>query len=80
VVVAIVAVVVQQLDNDLLAPVIYGRSLSMHPLVILAGLVAGAALFGPGGALISVPVVAVGWNVAMAYREERAGPEPDLTP
>ena len=83
VVVAIVAIVVQQLDNDLLAPVIYGKSLSMHPLVILAGLVAGAALFGPGGALISVPVVAVGWNVAMEYREEREerlGSTPDLTP
>jgi len=71
-VVALVALVVQQLDNDLLAPVIYGRALSMHPLVVLVGIVAGAALFGVGGALLSVPLVAVLWNVADEYRYERA--------
>lgn len=72
--VGIVALAVQQLDNDILAPVIYGRSLSMHPLLVLFGLVAGGALFGPGGALISVPVVAVAWNVAVEYRTEQAAP------
>ena len=32
-IVAAVAIIVQQLDNDLLAPWIYGKSLSLHPAV-----------------------------------------------
>lgn len=62
-IVAIVAIVVQQLDNDLLAPFIYGRSLQMHPLVILLSVAAGTALFGVVGALLAVPVVSVVLNV-----------------
>lgn len=63
IVVAVVAVVVQQLDNDLLAPFIYGKSLQLHPLVILLSIAAGTALFGIVGALLAVPVVSVVINV-----------------
>lgn len=62
-IVAVVAIVVQQLDNDLLAPVIYGRSLQLHPLVILLGIASGSALFGFVGALLAVPVLSVVLNV-----------------
>jgi predicted PurR-regulated permease PerM len=63
-VVAAVALVVQQLDNDLLAPVIYGRTLRLHPLVVLLGIASAGALFGLVGTLLAVPVIAVLWNVA----------------
>jgi len=63
IIVAVVALVVQQLDNDLLAPVIYGKSLQLHPLVILLGIAAGSALFGLVGALLAVPVISVIINV-----------------
>jgi len=62
-IIAVVAIVVQQLDNDLLAPVIYGRSLRLHPLVILLGIASGSALFGFVGALLAVPVLSVVINV-----------------
>jgi predicted PurR-regulated permease PerM len=61
--VAAVAIVVQQLDNDLLAPVIYGRALQLHPLVVLFSVVAGGALLGFGGTVLAVPVTAVIVNV-----------------
>ena len=64
--VAVVVVIVQQLDNDLLAPVIYGRALSLHPVVVLLSVVAGGALLGLVGTVLAVPVVAV---VANAIRE-----------
>jgi len=67
-IVAIVVIVVQQLDNDLLAPVIYGKSLRLHPLVILLGITAGGALFGIVGTLLAVPVLAVGINAVRGYR------------
>jgi predicted PurR-regulated permease PerM len=62
VIVVSVAIVVQQLDNDVLAPVIYGKALQLHPLVILFAVVAGGALFGIGGTLLAVPVTAVVLN------------------
>lgn len=68
VIVAVTALVVQQLDNDLLAPLIYGRSLQLHPLVVLFSIVVGGALFGLGGTILSVPVTAVIVNVLAEAR------------
>ena len=65
--VAVVALVVQQLDNDVLAPVIYGRVLSLHPVMVLLSVVAGGALLGITGTLLAVPVVAVAINSAKEY-------------
>jgi predicted PurR-regulated permease PerM len=66
--VAAVAVGVQQLDNDLLAPVVYGRSLQLHPLVVLFAVVAGGALFGFAGTVLAVPVTAAAVNVGSEAR------------
>lgn len=70
VIVAIVAFVVQQLDNDFLAPVVYGKALDLHPVVILLAITAGGALFGVPGSFLAVPVTAVAWN---AVAEARSG-------
>ena len=67
-IVASVTIVVQQLDNDLLAPLIYGRALRMHPLGILLGIAAGGALFGLVGTLFAVPFLAVTVNVLDEWR------------
>ena len=71
-IVAAVAIAVQQLDNDLLAPVIYGRALRLHPLVILLGIAAGGSLFGFVGTVFAVPVLAVALNVASELRDSPA--------
>jgi putative heme transporter len=68
IVMAIVAFVLQQLDNDLLAPIIYGRALRIHALTILLGISAGGALFGVLGSVFAVPVLAVVLNVANEIR------------
>ena len=75
-IVLIVAVGVQQLDNDLLAPVVYGRSLQLHPLVVLFAIVAGGALFGFAGTVLAVPITAVVVNVVV---EGRAAVTPRTT-
>jgi predicted PurR-regulated permease PerM len=72
-VVAGVALVVQQLDNDVLAPVVYGRALELHPVVVLLAILAGGSAFGLPGSFLAVPVVAVAVNVvAEARRYQRA--------
>ena len=84
-IVLIVAVVVQQFDNDLLAPIVFGRSLSLHPLIVLGAIVAGSTLFGVFGAVLAVPVCAVIINVmaetrAAAAEDEEGADADDLTP
>ena len=76
-IIAAIALVVQQLDNDLLAPVIYGRQLRMHPAVILIAVVAGGALFGFIGTFLAVPVTAIAVGIGTEFRIERRRPGPD---
>ncbi|HWL43519.1 MAG TPA: AI-2E family transporter [Ilumatobacter sp.] len=72
-IIALVAVVVQQVDNDVLAPVIYGRTVRLHPLVVLLGIAAGGALFGFVGTVFAVPVLAVVINAADERRADYGG-------
>jgi putative heme transporter len=72
VVVAIVALVVQQLDNDFLAPWVFGKNLELHPLIVLVAITAGGTLFGAFGAFLGVPVSAVLINL---LAESRVVPE-----
>lgn len=67
-IVLVVAVVVQQLDGDVLAPVVYGSALQIHPVVILLAIASGGALFGFAGTVLAVPVVAVGINLIAEAR------------
>jgi putative heme transporter len=75
-IVAGVAIVVQQLDNDVLAPVIYGHAIRLHPLVILLGIAAGGALFGFVGTFFAVPFLAVVLNVLDELRQDRRSRPP----
>jgi predicted PurR-regulated permease PerM len=56
IVVAIFIVVYQQLENHFPQPVIYGRTVQLSPLVVLAAVLIGAALAGILGALAAIPV------------------------
>jgi putative heme transporter len=70
-IVAVVAIVVQQLDNDLLAPIVYGKALDLHPVVILLAITTGGALLGFAGSVLAVPVTAVVWNAISESRNSR---------
>lgn len=58
-IVVAVTVVVQQVEGDVLQPVVFGRTLRLHPVAILLSLTAGATLAGIVGAFLAVPVLAV---------------------
>lgn len=55
-IVLVVVIGVQQLDNDLLVPFIYGQTLQLHPVVILVVITGGGALGGIVGAFLAVPL------------------------
>lgn len=54
-----VVLAVQQLEGHLLQPLLVGRAVSLHPVVILVALGSGAIIAGLLGAFIAVPIVAV---------------------
>jgi putative heme transporter len=58
VVVAIVVLVVQQVEGDVLLPVVMYRQVALHPVVVLLALAVGAAVAGLVGAVVAVPVTA----------------------
>ncbi|WP_309102655.1 AI-2E family transporter [Microbacterium sp.] len=60
-IVVIVVIAVNQLEGDLLQPVVMGKSLRLHALVILLALTIGTILGGIIGAVIAVPIAASAW-------------------
>jgi predicted PurR-regulated permease PerM len=57
--VALLFLIAQQLEGNLLVPRIQGGSVGVHPLVVLFGTLAGTALYGLVGAIFAVPIVAI---------------------
>lgn len=57
--VLIVTVIAQQLEGNLLSPLIVGKGLNIHPLTIILLLLAAGSFMGPLGLLFAVPVYAV---------------------
>ena len=81
IVVLVVVLVVQQLEGNVLAPLIMGRAVRLHPAVILLVVTAATLLFGIAGAVVAVPVVAVAYRVAEHLRtSSAAGPAPPAEP
>jgi predicted PurR-regulated permease PerM len=57
----------QQVENYLIGPRITARTVAVHPAVAVGAVIAGAELFGPMGALVSIPVVAAVQAVIETY-------------
>jgi predicted PurR-regulated permease PerM len=55
-VVLAVFIVYQQLENHLLQPAVYGRTVQLSPLMILIAVLIGAEIAGIIGALLAVPI------------------------
>jgi predicted PurR-regulated permease PerM len=62
-----IVVLVNQLEGNLLQPIVMAQSLSIHPLVILVALTTGTVLGGIVGAVLSVPIAAVGWSIMKTW-------------
>lgn len=62
-----VVILANQLEHHLLQPLLMGKVLSIHGLAILLALAAGSVLAGIIGALLAVPVTAVGWTVVKTW-------------
>lgn len=75
-----VVVAVQQLEGNVLQPIIQGRGLNLHAAVVILAVTAGSSLAGIIGAFLAVPVAAL---VAVGYRYARDvldGRSPEVGP
>jgi predicted PurR-regulated permease PerM len=52
-------ILVQQVEGHILQPLIMGRAVAVHPLVVIIGIACGVVLAGIIGALVAVPLIAV---------------------
>ena len=59
VMVALLYIVIQQIENDIVVPKVMQRGLNFNPLVVLIGLAVGFKLGGIGGMALAVPVLIV---------------------
>lgn len=78
-IVVAVVIAVNQLEGDLLQPIVMGKSLQLHALVILMALTAGTILAGIVGAVLSVPLAAVAWAIIQVWTAEDPNLE-DMNP
>jgi putative heme transporter len=82
-----ITVLVQQLEGHLLAPLVLGRAVALHPVVIILSLAAGSILGGLIGAFLAVPIAAVVTAVGTYLRgdgpigepAEAGEPEPETS-
>ena len=76
--------IVNVVNGNILGPVIYGKTVSMHPALVLVSLPAGAAIAGIMGLFVAIPLVAIVlavWGALLTILDP--GPEyetPDLVP
>jgi len=76
VVVLAVLVGANQLEHHVLQPLLMGKVLNIHGLVILLSLAAGTMLAGVIGALLAVPLAAVGWTIIKVWTGRDAADQP----
>lgn len=72
---AIIVFVTQQVDANILQPLLLGNAVSLHPLAILISITIGSTLFGLIGMVFAVPVVALINSVTKYYLGQDPFPE-----
>jgi predicted PurR-regulated permease PerM len=66
----------QQVENHILQPVVYGRTVQLSPLVVLISVLIGAELAGVLGALAAIPVAGSLQVIFRDWLRQRRGEEP----
>jgi predicted PurR-regulated permease PerM len=64
--------VYQQIENHVLQPVIYRRTVQLSSLVVLIAVLCGGAVLGIVGALVAIPLAGIIQTIARDLLEERA--------
>jgi predicted PurR-regulated permease PerM len=75
-IVVVLVLLVQQIEGNVLQPILVGRTLDLHPAAVILAVTAGGSLAGITGAFLAVPVLSVA-AVSIRYaRQQLAELEP----
>lgn len=77
--VLLVVLLYQQIENYLLAPRVTAHTMDIHPAVAFGSVIAGAAVLGPVGALLALPLAATGTALASSLISRHEVVESRLT-
>lgn len=69
--VAVMYLVIQQLENHLVVPQVMKRAVGLNPLIVILAIAIGSRLLGIAGALLAVPMAVVIQIIAAEIIEER---------
>ncbi len=72
IIVIVIVLVVQQLEGNVMHPLIIGKALDLHPALVLLSVTVGGSLAGITGAFLAVPVLSVA-AVVVRYTRETLG-------
>ncbi len=68
--VIVITIVVQQIEGNVMQPLIVAKQVSIHPVIVLVALTAGGTVAGLAGAFLAVPVVAAVIAAVRAFSSE----------
>ncbi len=68
--------IVQQVEGNVLQPIIIGRAIDLHPLVVLLAVTAGGVTLGILGAFLAVPIAAIVGNIVSDDGSDAEGTTP----
>jgi predicted PurR-regulated permease PerM len=75
-----IVIAVQQIEGNVLQPIIQGRGFNLHAAVVILAVTAGSSLAGIIGAFLSVPVAALIAVIYRYVRDELDGRSPEIAP
>ena len=74
IIVAVFFLVYQQLENHVIQPLVYGRTVQLSPLAVLVSVLIGAQIAGVLGALAAIPVAGAVQVLLVDWRRHRLQP------
>jgi predicted PurR-regulated permease PerM len=75
-----IVLLVQQIEGNVLQPIIQGRGFNLHAGVVILAVTAGGSLAGITGAFLGVPVAALIAVIYRYVRDELDGNSPEVAP
>ena len=69
--VIVLFVIIQQLENHLLVPLVMKYTVGLHPVVVVISLLAGAKLAGFAGILLAIPIAVIIVEILESWADKR---------
>ena len=62
-----VVVVVHLLDNAVFQPMVVGKLVNLHPIVVVMGVFGGSLIFGFAGLVLAIPTIVISMVVVKTF-------------